>query len=442
MKAMVIIGVGMLCIMAGIAPPVHGAYELLHEFTGTDGDGAGPEGGLTMSGGKFYGTTQHGGDSDMGTIFSIGVNGSGYEVLHSFAPATDGGFSRSTLAVSADGNTLYGTTWAGQVGDNGGTQLGTLYSMSKDGSNFTVLHTFAQFSGGQLDGGAPVGSVTLSGSTLYGMTLVHGANDVGTIFSVSTSGNDFQVLHPFAPGVSDGASPYGSLTLSGSTLYGMTTAGGTEDKGTIFKINTDGTGFQVIHSFFDTDPGWMPEGNLTMSADGNTLYGAAKGEDDSGGILFSVNTDGTGFTVLHDFALTGDTEGYSPQGSLLLVGDTLYGANRNGGYSGERWGYNEDGTLFSIKTDGTDFKVLFSFEMDTSGWAPTGSLLAIANTQFYGMVGAGYPDGFEGGIFKFGEPQQGGGDPGPGGAPEPATVVGMGLAVIAAGLRRLKRKVR
>ena len=41
---------------------------------------------------------------------------------------------------------------------------------------------------------------------------------------------------------SNGAYPYGSLTLSGGTLYGMTRLGGTNGDGNIFSLNTDGSG--------------------------------------------------------------------------------------------------------------------------------------------------------------------------------------------------------
>ena len=82
----------------------------------------------------------------------------------------------------------------------------------------------------------PYGSLTLSGSTLYGMTAGGGSNNFGTAFQMNTNGTDFTLLHTFTGGGSDGSFPYGSLTLDGSTLYGMTGFGGVNNLGTVFSI--------------------------------------------------------------------------------------------------------------------------------------------------------------------------------------------------------------
>ena len=104
------------------------------------------------------------------------------------------------------------------------------------------------------------------------MTLGAGTGASGTIFKINIDGTGYQVLHSFGTVPNDGYSPYGSLTLSGSTLYGMTEAGGANGKGTIFQINADGTGYQVLYSFGSVaSDGCYPYGSLTLS--GTTLYG-------------------------------------------------------------------------------------------------------------------------------------------------------------------------
>src|SRR3989442_10826262 len=96
----------------------------------------------------------------------------------------------------------------------------------------------------------------------------------------------FTVLHSFTGG--DGAFPYAGLVLSGNTLYGTTALGGGSDGGTVFAVNTDGTGFATLYSFTGRGDGVALEAGLILS--GNTLYGAAQCGGSSGkGTVFSLS---------------------------------------------------------------------------------------------------------------------------------------------------------
>jgi uncharacterized repeat protein (TIGR01451 family) len=77
----------------------------------------------------------------------------------------------------------------------------------------------------------------LDGSTLYGMTKKGGDDDLGVIFKVDTAGTGFTLLHEFAGWVDDGSGPFGSLTLDGAALYGMTSQGGGNGTGVIFSVS-------------------------------------------------------------------------------------------------------------------------------------------------------------------------------------------------------------
>ncbi len=137
----------------------------------------------------------------------------------------------------------------------------------------------------------------------------------GTVFAVNTDGTGFTTLHSFTGTIrsvtgfdtnSDGAGPQGGLILSGNTLYGTATVGGSSGAGTVFAVNTDGTGFTTLHSFTAATE-LIRRAGLILS--GNTLYGTANGGDSSGGgTVFAVNTDGTGFTTLHNFTFGSDGE--------------------------------------------------------------------------------------------------------------------------------------
>src|SRR5208282_3109462 len=119
------------------------------------------------------------------------------------------------------------------------------------------------------------------------------------LFAVNTNGTGFTTLYSFTNG-SDGASPYGGLILSGNTLYGTAVHGGGSGFGTVFAVNTNGTGFTTLYNFTNGIDGSEPEAPLILS--GNTLFGTALGGGGSGkGTVFAVNTNGTGFVTLYSF---------------------------------------------------------------------------------------------------------------------------------------------
>src|SRR5207247_10372238 len=126
------------------------------------------------------------------------------------------------------------------------------------------------------------------------------------------------------------------LILSGITLYGTAEGGGSERYGTVFRVNTDGTGYTNLHNFTavsgcypicTNSDGAFPHGVLTLM--NNTLYGTARYGGSSGnGTVFAVNTDGTGFTNLHNFTAVSfghffNSDGANPQAGSVLSHETL-----------------------------------------------------------------------------------------------------------------------
>jgi uncharacterized repeat protein (TIGR03803 family) len=182
--------------------------------------------------GNLYGTTAYGGTWNGGTVFRVKADGADFEMLHVFAGgATDGMRPYAPLILDGSGN-LYGTTSSGGTGN-----LGTIFALKTDGTGFQVLHSFT---GGASDGSTPYASLILDGSgNLYGTTQSGGASGGGTVFSVKTDGASYQVLHSFAGGASDGSNPHASLILDGfGYLYGTTSGGGSAGQGTEFKLES------------------------------------------------------------------------------------------------------------------------------------------------------------------------------------------------------------
>ena len=95
----------------------------------------------------------------------------------------------------------------------------------------------------------------------------------GTLFSIQTNGKHFTILQHFGkPGSNDGISPLGSLLLDGTTLYGTTKSGGNKGNGSVFQINTDGTGYDRIWDFQGgTTDGQKPDDDVILLS--GTLYG-------------------------------------------------------------------------------------------------------------------------------------------------------------------------
>lgn len=345
-------------------------YSVLLNFDYTNG--AEPYGALTLSGSRLYGMTSLGGiPGYSGNIFSIDTNGSDYKDLLDFN-GTDGQQPMGSLSLS--GGRLYGMTMMG------GTGVGNIFSIDTNGNGFKDLFNF------NTANNYPEGSLTVLGNMLYGMTLGGGAHGYGCIFSIDTNGNGYKDIFDFNGGT-NGGSPTGSLTVSVNKLYGMTEYGGINDSGCIFSIDTNGSNYKKLLDFNGTNGKW-PTANLTLS--GRTLYGMANaGGAEGDGCIFSIDTNGTGYKDLFDFS---GTNGKNPAfSSLTLVGSMFYGTA--GG------GINDDGVIFCIDTNGDGFMDLFDFN-DTSGEYPTG--LTNSKNTLYGMTQIG-GTGAEGVIFDFTE---------------------------------------
>ncbi|HLX68680.1 MAG TPA: choice-of-anchor tandem repeat GloVer-containing protein, partial [Verrucomicrobiae bacterium] len=252
-------------------------------------DGAQPRAGLLMLSNTLYGTTSGTDTNSYGTVYSVTTGGSLHS-LHIFSTNNEGALTRSGLTLS--GGVLYGTTYL--FGSNG---FGSVYSINTDGTGFTILHNFTFDS----DGGNSVAPLVASGNTLFGTTSAGGTNGWGTVFSLS--GTSFNVLHTFAGDV-DGGKPGGSLAVLGNTLYGTAQQGGsTESDGTVFSVRTNGTGFVVLHTFQGGSDGSMPSGGLVLSgktAYGTTTFGGTNGNNS--GTIYSITVPVLSIT---NFALVG-----------------------------------------------------------------------------------------------------------------------------------------
>lgn len=363
---------GRIVIMAGLLtvwPLAAQPLVVQHSF-GPNPDGANPQG-LTLSGNTFYGAAYSGGNASAGAIYKFADNGSNYANLFSFDYNNNGSSPNSLLVA---GSVIYGTT------QNGGTNgYGTLFSVGTDGNGFTLLRTFSA----SPDGEYPRSGLTLGGATLYGSTSGGGTNNQGTVFKVGTNGSNFTILWSFT-NTPDGSAPRCSLLLNGATLYGTSYSGGTYGKGGVFKLNTNGGDFSMIYSFSNYPDAQFPESDLILYS--NRLYGTTS----SGGVLnygciFGLDTNGGGYSVLHYF--TGPTtsltnsDGAIPNSVLTATNGYLFGTAFGGGA-------NNRGTVYLLRTDGSGFAVLRSFEGNPDGSNPR-SPVYLLNGALWGTTYSG-----------------------------------------------------
>lgn len=353
---------------------------VVHSFGSPATDGNLPFSGVIQaSDGLFYGTTFLGGANGRGTIYRTTADGVGYTVLHDFAPgASDGANPRYGNLIQGIDGFLYGTTAGGGAGGEG-----TIFQMALDGTGFTILHSFTA---GVTDGAQPYGGVIQGiDDALYGTTLNGGSANTGVVFRMNIDSLTFSILHSFAGGDTDGRNPYnGVIQAADGTLWGTTDGGGILNDGTIYRLSTDGTGFSVVHSFGSSPTdGRRIFGRLLQAIDG-TIYGTTYfGGTSNSGTIYAISSDGTIFTIVHNFTNTID-DGANPWAGLTQAPDgTLYGTSQNGGGSGL-------GTVFQMAPDGTGFSVLYSFLGGaTDGWTPAAAVFRAIDGSLYGTTTGG-----------------------------------------------------
>jgi uncharacterized repeat protein (TIGR03803 family) len=345
-------------------------YTVLKSFSGNP-DGAVPYGALVDGkDGAFYGTTAYGGISNYGTVFKVNTDGSSPAILKSFI-GPDGNTPVAGLVMSTDGR-LFGTTFTG-----GNSNLGTVFSLKKDGSDFTLLHGFV---GGPDGEGPKTALIVGSDEVLYGTTDFTDATNRGTIFKLNKDGTGYSVLHIFT-GKPDGQNPTKLLEGSDGNLYGATGHGGlTVVGGTVFSIQKDGSGYAILYGFqAQVADGLVPEAGLVEGSDG-ALYGTtSRGGSGFGGTVFKLNKDGSGYGILRNFSNTG-ADAYEPNTELVEGTDgALYGS----AYFGIQNGL---GASYKLNKDGSGYTVLRNFlGVGGDGESP-GPLLLTTNGVFYGTA--------------------------------------------------------
>ncbi len=219
------------------------------------------------------------------------------------------------------------------------------------------------------------------------------------------------VLHSFGTSTGEGTNPFENPLLQGvdGNLYGMTTEGGDNGTGTIFRMAPDGS-VTTLHSFGPVDPQTQagpdlasPSTNaLMLASDGNYYATVRSGGNNIYGLggIIKLTPDGQE-SVLYALQGDGSQEGYQPVGSLVQGADgALYGVTQWGGAESE-------GVIFKITLDG-HYSVLHTFcEQLADGsyddCRPNAGMILASDGNFYGtlLYDSGYDPYYNsGGIFR------------------------------------------
>jgi uncharacterized repeat protein (TIGR03803 family) len=300
-----------------------GAYSVIQSFDSTL---ANPYSGLTLGNdGNFYGTTFNGGASLFGTVFKITPTGV-VTTLHSFA-LIEGAGPYAPPIQGSDGN-FYGTTTIGAAG------FGAVYKLTPAGA-LTTLYAFDN-----THGSTPVAPlIQATDGSFYGTTKVGGTFGDGTAFKITSAGA-LTVLYNFDS--THGSNVYAPL-LQGTdgNFYGTARNGGTLNSGGVaFKL-TAAKVLTVLHNFdatTTTGDGITPYAGFIQASDGNFYSVTSAGGTNAAGTIYKITSSGA-YSKLYNFA--------SATGSLPFTtlrqhtNGKLYGEATTGGVLGH-------GALFSF----------------------------------------------------------------------------------------------
>jgi uncharacterized repeat protein (TIGR03803 family) len=261
-------------------------FATVVEFTGENGSR--PEAGLVPDmQGQLWGTTAAGGASDAGTLFRLDPASGALTTVLSFtgmAGAAPGRGPAGTLCLASDGR-LWGVTTAG-----GALDLGTVFAFDPAGPAFTLI---ASLTGTAMSprGAMPSAGLIEEGGSLWGTTRTGGSGNVGTIFRIDPATEDFATVHEFAG--ADGATPRGRLLASASgNLWGTTSLGGSANAGTVFEFDPATSQIVTISSFLGATGlarGSLPFAGLADAPDGSLWGVASRGGTDDRGTIFRVD---------------------------------------------------------------------------------------------------------------------------------------------------------
>ncbi len=359
-----------------------GTYTVLYAFRGQP-DGGVPLGGVAIdNSGNIFGTTASGGVNLAGSIYELSPSGStnSEHEIFSYTAAVDGDQPQST-PLDVNGNIVATAPYGGFNSD------GTVVRLAPAGGGAYKKAAVHQFMGS--GGTNPLGGIVHKDNLYYLPLDNSAASDVGAIDSLAAGTLKSTLQYSFN-GTTDGAFPNTRLVADGNGGYYGTTGASGNANSTVYDFRP-GAFLRPVYQFFGTANGTKIQG--VTRGKGAILYGTTNVGGKYGvGVLFKLTPSGSSYTeqVLHDFGAS-QSDGTYPAGTLLVVGNTIYGTTSDGGA-------NTAGTIFKVGAAGKGYSVIYNFA-SASGAEPAGDLLS-SNGAIYGVATAG-GSGIQGVVYRY-----------------------------------------
>jgi uncharacterized repeat protein (TIGR03803 family) len=345
--------------------------QVLYSFTNGSDGGTPLAGVVSDAEGNLYGTTNSGGQYNLGTVFELSPSSGGWTetVLHSFIGGSEGGQPAAGLLIDQRGD-LYGTT------------INTVFKLQhlQAGWRLTVIYTPTE------DANYLSGLAADKRGNLFGTSRNGGLYQRGAVFGLqpSKSGWTGQIIYSFGASQTDGTYPYSGLVVGkGEHLYGTTSDGG-YGRGTVFELSYSPSGWneKIVYDFEGGYDGTTPFQSLAIDATGDLFGTTSQGGTSNAGTVFELSPSAEGWTktVIYNFvgnaAATDGSPTFDGSGNLYCESD--YGiielTPANSGWSANN---------------------LFQFNV-TDGALANGSLILDASGNIYGTTSQG------GGVFGAG----------------------------------------
>lgn len=344
-------------------------FEALHGFSWEEGSRA--VGNPTFgTNGMLYGIHAAGGNEGLGTLYRWSPTDGSFAVVQHFAYSDSGPSAPESGLVMGHDGMLWGTSSFG-----GAAFRGTIYTLDA----YEQVSMRCEFTG---DGNL----FSPQGSLVEGKPGIFHGTTRDAVFRFHAGTGKLRETYRFTG--NDGSGCESALVFGpDDKLWGTNPFGGSGNKGTLFRLDTDGSGFEVVKALDHPWDGSGLSGSLLLASDGHFYGVTTSGGAFNRGVAYRLTADGK-YTVLHHFA-GGDNDGSYPRCTLVEGADgALYGSTVEGGHAPQSWG-----TIFRMTRKGR-VRLLHRFDGTSAGGAtPVGALRFGPDGWLYGTNQSGGAQG-------------------------------------------------